>query len=324
MRMSLSRKLTLKFKQSHGFVSFLLQVTENILSKFSPLKNESGNLRRFIAVNGIKEIATSPNLENLPEIEVFLPSTLKDVNVLILSIKSCINNSINPISRISIAVPTNEKAQFEIELASLGEIEIQVLDESTMISPKMIGRIREIFGSRSGWVLAEFLKLYFVTQSNSPGVLVLDSDTILLRPQLWLDNDGIQSIFPVQERQSGYFELLSKLGLDMDTVEYSFMSHYMLMQPDIYKTMYSELAKSDPEILLERIITNRDPESKSPFCICFEAYSHFGLKRYRARFKFSKWSNFGIKRKLFLEDSQEILIYSTKSKMKSLSVHAYL
>ncbi len=324
MKLDLARRFVLKFKQSSGVFSKLIYLTEVLLSKFFPLKNQSGVIRRFIAINGLKDVKTSEVKENLPQIEVFLPSTLKDLDVLTYAIKSCHSNSLNPISRISIAVPEHEVQEFKEALIPLGDLNIQIENETNLIGARTVRKIRETFGSRSGWVIAEFLKLNFVVKSDSPGVLVLDSDTILLQPQLWLDADGKQPIFPVQERENVYFDLLEKLGIEMEGVKYSFMSHYMLIQPEIYKSMFTEMANSDEELLLEKIITNRDPASKSPFCICFEAYAHFGLAKFAERFLFSKWSNFGIKRNIFLNNPELTIEYFSKSRMKSLSVHAYL
>jgi hypothetical protein len=189
---------------------------------------------------------------------------------------------------------------------------------------KIIERIRATFGSRGGWVIAEFLKIEYSTRSQFAGVLVIDSDTIILRNRVWLSKDLKQSLFPVQEYHGEYFELLLSLGLSKSPWKYSFMSHYMLFQPKIYRDMYELIAQMNPDELLRRIVSKKREDSKSPFCICYEAYASQLSGKFPELVQIEKWSNVGFKRETFSLDFKANLEYLALRKLDSVSLHAYL
>jgi hypothetical protein len=188
----------------------------------------------------------------------------------------------------------------------------------------LLGKIRSEFGSRSGWVIAEFLKIEYSTKSEFAGVLVVDSDTIILRDRVWLSASRMQNLFPVQEYHSEYFRLLSKLGLANSPSKFSFMSHYMLFQPMIYRDMYEVIARLNPDELLNKIISNKRQDSKSPFCICYEAYASHLMSKLPHLVQIEKWSNVGFKREIFTLDFKVNLEYLETRKLDSVSLHSYL
>ena len=60
-----------------------------------------------------------------------------------------------------------------------------------------------------GWVLAQYLKIWTVATSESEGVLVLDADTLLLSPRIFLDRSGKQILTPSVEFHRTYYAFLA-------------------------------------------------------------------------------------------------------------------
>jgi hypothetical protein len=293
------------------------------MTSFIPLKESSSNLRRFIAINGLQEnYIFQP--DRCPSIEVFIPSVGKDLDLIRMVVLNVISTSINPINKITICVPLSEVGIFKDELRDIQVKNIKIVAEEEILDLDLLRKIKSIFGSRSGWVTAEFLKIEFATSSNSAGVLVVDSDTIILQNRIWLDQAGTQSLFPVQEYHSEYFEVLLNLGLNHPPKPISFMSHYMLFQPKIYRELYSVIAGCDPVVLLRNIVSATKRDSKSPFCICYEAYALYISTLFPNLIVKQKWANFGLQRYKFKTNPELNLAYFKKRKLESISLHAYL
>jgi hypothetical protein len=221
-------------------------------------------------------------------------------------------------------VPEIDLEYFKKEISQVKNASIRIITEESILSFKVLERIRTEFGSRSGWVIAEFLKIEYSTKSEFAGVLVIDSDTIILRNRVWLSVDQKQSLFPVQEYHGEYFKLLSSLGLSKSPLKFSFMSHYMLFQPKIYRDMYELIARMSPDELLSRILSKRRQDSKSPFCICYEAYASHLASNFPELVQIEKWSNMGFNREFFSLDFKVNLDYLERSNLDSVSLHAYL
>ena len=323
MRISLKRRTVIFIKKKSKLRDLLLSKLEKIISVRWPISETSGDLRRFIAVNWLENLNFTQGYA-LPEIEIFIPSARKDLILIRQVIEKAIENSANPVRQVSICVPESDIEYFKEAIIHLKGVTIRILAEESMLSIKIIERIRAEFGSRSGWVIAEFLKIEYSTRSQFAGVLVIDSDTIILRNRVWLSTDLKQSLFPVQEYHGEYFELLLGLGLPKSPWKFSFMSHYMLFQPKIYRDMYAQIAQMNPEELLWGILSKRREDSKSPFCVCYEAYALHLSSKFPELVQIEKWSNVGFKRETFSLDFKANLEYLARRKLDSVSLHAYL
>lgn len=88
--------------------------------------------------------------------------------------------------------------------------------------------------SRIGWILQQLLKLYapLVIPGISSNVLIVDADTIFLRPIQFLDESGAALFNTGSEHHLPYFEHAQKVlpGLRRVFNCYSGISHHMLFQ----------------------------------------------------------------------------------------------
>ena len=312
-----------KNTKSMKFLSLILQVIVKLL-RIVISKQKFLEIFKFMESNSLETLSL-PLSTTLPDIEILIPVAPKDLDMLEIVIKCALDSSENRIRLVTIVVPDDSLHTFEAEIQSWNIDLLKVIPESVFIPFDLLSSIRDIFGNRSGWVIAEFLKLAFVCTSNSDGVLVIDADTILFKKKVWLDSSGVQALMPVVEFHPEYFEFLERCGVKFSNAKSSFMSHHMLLQPVIYKEFFEILAKSSLYELLELIRRNRSEDSLSPFCLCYEAYSHYLVEHFEAKFRLEKWSNLRIKRSKLLNGS--ISIHNLRKKYRkysSVSAHSYI
>ena len=264
--------------------------------------------------------------QELPEIDVLIAAAPKELNFINLVIEAVVKNSLNPISTVFVIVPELSKSAFA-EILVLGQLEdvtIVLKGEEEVLGANLRAGIERRFGARAGWAKAEFIKLLSICNSEKSGVLVVDADTLILSPHAWMDRHGHQVISPVQEYHEVYFKLYKYLGLPMEYEHLSFMSHYLLFQPTIYRAAFESVAKSDPNSLLRQISEFVPKTENSPFCICYEMYTHFLLAEHPDLAYFEKWANRAYKREYVLDLMELPNIVKKYGRYSSISCHQYL
>lgn len=113
---------------------------------------------------------------------------------------------------------------------------ITLIDENTLIDKIELNIIKNILidriGSpqRAGWYFQQFLKM---SASTLPEIenyyLIWDSDTILLHPIDFFDQNGKVLINPKTEHHKPYFKLLDKVLDIQKQVDFSFISEHLMV-----------------------------------------------------------------------------------------------
>ncbi|MCE5316810.1 MAG: DUF6492 family protein [Parachlamydia sp.] len=143
-----------------------------------------------------------------------------------------------------------------------------------------IAKFYTVNPSRLGWIYQQFLKLYasFVIPDISSNVLIIDADTIFLKPVQFLGSQGEGLYNPGSEYHLPYFEHASKLipGLNRVFPEYSGISNHMLFQKEVIDDLFC-------------IIQNHhNCEAWQAICRCID-HQHFNgssLSEYEIYFNF--------------------------------------
>jgi hypothetical protein len=279
-------------------------------------------VRKFIQINSYGTSSLSPE-DVLPEIEVLVPAAIKDIEISKLTVISVIETSRNPISDITLVVPQKEVKTFEEYFRDLETVNLKFVGEEDLVGTELLQTIKKEYAGRAGWVLAEFIKYIFTSKSKKLGVLIIDADTILTENRIWLTSDLQQNIFPVFEYHKHYFEFLEFLGVPLAGTEISYMSHFMLFQPSIYREMVKNFKSNNPMETLRLLIEFPSKNPHSPVCFCYEAYAHFAKYKYPDRVVDAKWSNVQVAREEFLKRKGRYLRVGKKH-FSSISTHAYL
>jgi hypothetical protein len=198
-----------------------------------------GDRIRKIWVDRLPYNPLSPDFA--PEIEVLIPTHGKDIEVLQTCIRHLEKYCQNPISQITIVSPKPLAAPIESQ-SRLS----QVLDRD-LLTPVLVGALKNIRANHGEkvsdtWILQQLLKLQFVLKSKcETGILVLDSDTLLLRPRVFLDFQGVQLLVPSYEYHKPYFRHSSMFADPSSTSRaISFVSHHQLFRPQVLRTAISD------------------------------------------------------------------------------------
>jgi hypothetical protein len=180
-------------------------------------------------------------------IDVVIPCVAKDQETVKYSIAS-IRAYCEGVRRI--IVVSSEPIDVEAEWFDESNFPFNKLDIALEIFPSNDQAVQFIQTkhSRIGWIYQQLLKLYapFVIPDISSNVLILDADTILLRPTRFMDESGAAFFNVGKENHKPYFEHMARLLPYMQRVDpkYSGITHHMLFQKSILKDFISQVKKA--------------------------------------------------------------------------------
>jgi hypothetical protein len=177
-----------------GFVTMqiLLKFLSILQVKVIPLR-----IRRIISLAQ----PTDPLADNfLPSIDVAIPCHEKDFKNLPLVIQGVKNSVKNPIETIKLITPEYLAADLKAKFP-----QCTVLSDEQVLNPDLIELIdHSVPNEKRGWFLQQAIKISVVIQSTSVATLILDADTILLRPKVYLDSNHIQILSIADEYHLPY------------------------------------------------------------------------------------------------------------------------
>jgi len=140
--------------------------------------------------------------------------------------------------------------------------------------------------TRIGWIYQQFLKVYsvFVIPDISSNVLIVDADTIFLKPVEFQDPiTGAGLYNPGRENTLEYFEHLACVFPDFRKVfpEYSGISHHMLFQRSVMEAIFEEIYRihnKEPWKVYCEMIDKKNLYT-SCMCVEYELYFNFVFAR---------------------------------------------
>jgi hypothetical protein len=280
-------------------------------------------VNRFVYANRIPardlEVVAPP-----PPISALLVSTKKDFKILGICLQNLKGGSVNSIEEISIIVP-----EIDVEecISLLKELDIgiptKVINENSILSLELRERIRSKFGSRYGWILQQLLTLSFVLKSDMGGVLVVDSDTVLMQELLWLDSQGKQPLMPSWEFHLPYYIFLRKVTSQIPFAENSYITHHMLMQPQILRAIFKKIGLNTLDDLFTIVEKHADIKEGSPVCLEFEIYAQGILTFFPEKVLITKWSNISLSGANDLRINKALQKILAGKRYRSVSVHSW-
>lgn len=253
----------------------------------------------------------------LPSIELLIVAGPKDFPLLPLVIESASQNCKNPLSRVFAVVPDKN-----IENLPRLPNMVQVVGEGKVLPAE----VRSAIGNhhpegRKAWVLQQALKLWFARESDAPGVLILDADTVLAKPRTFLNSDGKQLLSYSHEYEQAYETHAAEVwGRRITDFGMSYVCHHQMMQPNVLRHMFPS-ARHLKRWVLAADLTHHSPISE------YHSYGRFLADNYPSRISYGSWGNkaAGIVRGKADENRQmlEHLENVTKETF-SISFHHYL
>ena len=167
-------------------------------------------------------------------IDVLIPLAVKDAGTLPAVVRSVRKYVKHPIGRITVVAPPRRKV---IDLCR--KLNCRFVNENAVlpITRKNI-RYSSRKWERSGWLFQQFLKLSGDVLCKAENFLVMDADTVLIRPHVFIS--GNKPVFYCRGwSQPEYFRTYRRLMGSGRAAPFSFVAHYMLFN----KTMLARLKR---------------------------------------------------------------------------------
>jgi len=197
----------------------------NILFWYKWLKGRSDvNLKR-VTTSSIK-------------LDVLIPAVEKDLDVLPYAIDGARENIKHPLGEIIIVAPDSEKVKTLCKTKGCRFVNEDSVLPITKTDIKFIRNGMD----RSGWLFQQLLKLSGDTICSRDYYLVLDADTVLLRPQIFLHAG--KTLFNYSDKYfKMYFVAYEGLLGRKPTSPVSFISHYMLFEKNKVRKLKTAIEK---------------------------------------------------------------------------------
>ncbi|MBU6146665.1 MAG: hypothetical protein KGP10_00665 [Actinomycetales bacterium] len=229
--------------------------------------------------------------DRLPPIAVFIPCHPRDVPFLIRCLPITLAALANPVAQITIAVPGRILPDLRTRISALAvPSAVTVLDEADLLPSRLRADIAAAFPERAGWLTAQALKLTFAADSQHPGVLQLDADTVLTHRRAWLSADGRQPLLPTYEWHPPYYRVLTDLGLPVQP-NTSYIAHHMLHQPAVLSAILAALGCASVSDLLHRTLSQLRAANDPAASLDYELYAHGLMALAPERVVRLRWAN---------------------------------
>lgn len=252
-----------------------------------------------------------------PQIDLVMVCSSKDFDTAPLAAESAVLTSENPVSRIRVITP-DTATRDAAALVSGAEC----IPESTVLPTSILDAVnRHHPRGRRGWILQQTLGLWAARQSESAGVLVLDSDTVLLRRRTFLDAQRRQLVLFSEEYVNAYEEHCEAVwGPRRHLSGISFVTHYQLMQPWVLREMFPT------EASMVRWVVLGNTELKSPIAD-YHSYGRWLTDNYPELAVYGRWRNKALKRSFDPSVAPQRIVQGLQSRHPhrlSVSFHSYL
>jgi len=277
--------------------------------------------KRLVSFQNQFGIEVSIGLNKYPssktKIDVIIPVAYKDMGTLPYCTNSIQEHVRHPINKIFIIASNSE--EIKTFCNTNGHI---FIDEDTVLPINKKDIIYSVgLVDRSGWLFQQLLKLNGDTISALDNYLIVDADTVYIRPRVFEYNN--KTIFDISGLSLGhypYFEIYKKLLKSDIFLPASFTSHNMLVNTSVLKELKNNIEKRNNLKWYEAILKNIDKKEKSSVSEQ-EIYGCYMFQNYRDRMILEYWFNLSLKR---VEISNIKNLARTLSPFyKSLSFHHY-
>jgi len=207
-------------------------------------------------------------------LSVFMPTVEKDAETLPLALQNLRKYVRHPISDIYIVAPSSAVTVKKIAK----EYDCIFVPEDGLL-PLKKSDIKYVHNgeNRGGWVYKMLLNLYADSVCSERYILILDSDTVFIRPQRFIyKNRVIVNESPLYHKP--YYEANKRLlGLKHSSCM-SYITHYMLFDATILKELRANIEEKNNKPWCEAIISNIDTNESSGFAD-YEIYGDYAAQR---------------------------------------------
>ncbi|MDR9855773.1 DUF6492 family protein [Paenibacillus sp. VCA1] len=202
-------------------------------------------------------------------IDVFIPAIEKDLATLPHVIDAVRKYVKHPIREIMIVAPRKQRI---LDLCAKKGCRFVHEDTVLPITKKNIHYQSKTW-DRSGWLYQQLLKLGGNTLGSSEHYLVIDADTVLIRPHVF--KVGNKTVFYCRNwSQDEYFKTYKKLMGKSRSSRSSFVTHYMLFNKSKVKQLKRAIESKHRSSWYSAIMKSMNKSKQFAFSE-FETYGNF-------------------------------------------------
>jgi len=271
-------------------------------------------------------------ISSIPEIEMCIPCTEKDLALLRTVIHAAVTNSKNRINLIRIVVPALQVGIFQKYLGDdFNHLNLIIVSEADLLGDLIPLCASIAPASRRGWLIQQVVKFMCVLTSAEDGVLILDSDTVITQQRTWLGSDQAQILMISEEFHAPYQHHFIKFQASLKPEELpqgnprvSFVTHHQLMQPAFLREMFG--GDYMWRFGLETWIKAVNFAGDSPACE-YHCYGSFMVTNNANRLHFARWGNIAVPRSDVRVSYQNLDLVKLRTEFPdslSISMHSYL
>lgn len=232
-----------------------------------------------------KDSSFDANGSSTVPIDVYMPVVEKDAAVLRESLASVRKMVRHPIKDIYLIAPHNARQIRKVA----DEYRCKYIDEATVL-PLKKSSIKYVHNgeNRGGWIFKMLLNLYADQVCTQEHILILDADTVFIRPQVFIvDQKPIFNESPLYHQP--YFAANKRLmGLPHPS-SLSYITHYMLMSSPVLEKLREAIEAANPnKTWYTAIVDNLDTREGSAFAD-YEIYADFYLHQLKLPAEINYW-----------------------------------
>jgi uncharacterized protein DUF6492 len=245
-----------------------------------------------------------------------MPTLEKDADMLDIALQHARQYILHPIEKIYIIAPPTSKKLREIAKKH----NCTFVDETSILGfdkEAIDYKVNNI--NRNGWIYKMLINLAADTVSKNRYILVLDADTCFIAPQIFLYKD--RPLFNLSnEYHQPYFNATKRLLGIQHRLSRSFITHYMLLDAEVLKSLRSTIEAKWRKPWHQAIINIIDKTETSGFAD-YETYGDYYMAMAKKKPILNYWSNESLTVDSF-EDLAKIA-ESLRSSFRSISLHNY-
>lgn len=251
---------------------------------------------------------------NVP-IDVILPTTTKDLEVLPYCIKGILENVKHPITNIKIIAPNSPEM---VDFCKKSDF-IYVDEESVL--PIKKSNINYIVNgkNRSGWIFQQLLK-YSHHLSAEEHYLTVDTDTVLIRPQTYI-RDGKTLVLKGDDYFPPYNRMIKKLIGYGPLIPKSWVCHQNFFSKTELTKLKQTIEQHTGKVWYQAILDNLDSNNHTTFAENL-TYAYWMCHNHKESVVTEYYFNKGIKRTELNNFENVKKLY--KENYKSISFQHYL
>lgn len=261
----------------------------------------------------------------MKKIDVLIPTIEKDLDVLPYAIDSVRKQVRHPIGQIFIVAPENKKIKNLCIAKGCKFVNENSLLPLTKKDINYSPTRKNISVDRSGWLFQQFLKLSGDTLGSSDGFLVLDADTVLIRPHIF--DHGVKSVlFCRTLYYKHYFTTYKKLLGEKafgPARSIFFVSHYMYFKKCHLRELKKLIESRHGTDWYTAILRNIDKNQWDSFSE-YETYGNFMMKNHPHEIILKPRRNLSLKRSSIKNIAKiDMKQLATKHNIRSVSFHSW-